>query len=636
MSESPLVLPPRPSLEQLRKQAKERLATLPQAKLADAQFALARDYGFESWPKLLHHVDALARPDVAQQEQIARDMVAAFHRGDEAAAARLNDLFHSAITVEQIRDFIRGRLFDLPGGAERVARFEARDARLLVARLYGFEDWDAFLAAVTSTAAGGAPGLTSMPPFCRIDEAQRVISPQQPMSARDWDALIGIIEERGLTGVDANNMLDDRALAALAAAVPHLRVLKLHGSNRVTDAGMRHLAAFRDLEEIELGGWHSPITDAGFAALGNLPRLRAVGGWWSRQLTDAGVKTVLASCPSIEDANFGGSSLGDGLIEGLADKPLVWRIFCGNGVTDAGLSHLRRIPRFAEWLGGEPQYSLLEFDARPTYLAIKGPFTASGLRALDGLEGLFALNVHWTSAGMTSRDLGRLSTLGNLGFLAIDGDLCDDEAMRQIGRLPHLRMLLAQGPAAGDDGFTALSASPTLEYLWGRECPHLTGRGFVAMASMPSLTGLAVSCQMVDHASLAMLPSFPSLRALMPMDVTDDGFRHVGRCEALDQLWCMYCRESGDAATAHIAGLRLKTYYAGSTKITDRSLERLAGMPTLERVLLHSCQGITDAGVRALTRLPRLREVAMEGSRNVTRAAAAGFAPRVRVQYSTI
>src|SRR4249919_1414605 len=106
MSESPLVLPPRPSLEQLRKQAKERLATLPQAKLADAQFALARDYGFESWPKLLRHVDALARPDVEQQDQIARDMVAAFHRGDEAAAARLNDLFHSAITVDQIRDFI--------------------------------------------------------------------------------------------------------------------------------------------------------------------------------------------------------------------------------------------------------------------------------------------------------------------------------------------------------------------------------------------------------------------------------------------------------------------------------------------------------------------------------------------------
>ena len=63
MSESPRRrLPERPSLEQLRKQAKERLdemrAADPSAKLADAQHALARDYGFESWPKLVHHVES--------------------------------------------------------------------------------------------------------------------------------------------------------------------------------------------------------------------------------------------------------------------------------------------------------------------------------------------------------------------------------------------------------------------------------------------------------------------------------------------------------------------------------------------------------------------------------------------------
>ena len=58
-------LPSRPSLEQLRKQAKERLAALrvadPSAQLADAQFALAREYGFESWPKLVSHVEATIR-----------------------------------------------------------------------------------------------------------------------------------------------------------------------------------------------------------------------------------------------------------------------------------------------------------------------------------------------------------------------------------------------------------------------------------------------------------------------------------------------------------------------------------------------------------------------------------------------
>src|SRR5262245_41361500 len=56
-------LPERPSLEQLRKQAKEHLDTLraadPSASLSDAQHALAREYGFDSWPKLVHHVESL-------------------------------------------------------------------------------------------------------------------------------------------------------------------------------------------------------------------------------------------------------------------------------------------------------------------------------------------------------------------------------------------------------------------------------------------------------------------------------------------------------------------------------------------------------------------------------------------------
>src|SRR5262245_54550583 len=60
---SPRRLPDRPSLEQLRKQAKEHLATLratdPSATLSSAQHALAREYGFGSWPKLVHHVESM-------------------------------------------------------------------------------------------------------------------------------------------------------------------------------------------------------------------------------------------------------------------------------------------------------------------------------------------------------------------------------------------------------------------------------------------------------------------------------------------------------------------------------------------------------------------------------------------------
>src|SRR5262245_40861664 len=54
-------LPSRPSLEYLRKLAKDRLPALrdgtPDAKLADALLAVARDYGFSSWRALKAEVD---------------------------------------------------------------------------------------------------------------------------------------------------------------------------------------------------------------------------------------------------------------------------------------------------------------------------------------------------------------------------------------------------------------------------------------------------------------------------------------------------------------------------------------------------------------------------------------------------
>ena len=59
----PRRLPDHPNLEHLKKQAKDLLADLrrrtPGARLADAQHALARDYGFASWTKLKAHVESM-------------------------------------------------------------------------------------------------------------------------------------------------------------------------------------------------------------------------------------------------------------------------------------------------------------------------------------------------------------------------------------------------------------------------------------------------------------------------------------------------------------------------------------------------------------------------------------------------
>jgi Leucine-rich repeat (LRR) protein len=97
----------------------------------------------------------------------------------------------------------------------------------------------------------------------------------------------------------------------------------------------------------------------------------------------------------------------------------------------------------------------------------------------------------------------------------------------------------------------------------------------------------------------------------------------------------MYCRETTDAATAHIAGLRIAYYYAGLTLITDRSLEILGGMTSLEQVELYECQGVTDAGLGFLAGLPRLREVHLDGLPGVTLDGTRVFPARVRVKYTT-
>ncbi len=274
-------------------------------------------------------------------------------------------------------------------------------------------------------------------------------------------------------------------------------------------------------------------------------------------------------------------------------------------------------------------------EADPNHLLIDGPFTNAGVASLLGLDGLFALSFFWHSPQFTSAGLAPLRHLPNLGFLGCQNQQCDDEAMRHIAAMPRLRMLMGQGTVASDDGFTALSRSQTIEYIWGRECPNLTGRGFAALKAMPALRGIALSCKNVDEAALSELPHFPALRELLPIDFSDAGFRHVGACQGLESLWCMYCQETGDMATQHIANLpRLKSYYAGKTRITDHSLKILGQMTSLERLEFWQCSGITNAGVADLANLPDLREVGLSGLPNVTRDAAALFPANVRVNYS--
>jgi hypothetical protein len=55
---APRPLPDRPNLRHLKNQAKDLLRAQGAESITDAQFKIARLYGFPSWPKLKAHVDS--------------------------------------------------------------------------------------------------------------------------------------------------------------------------------------------------------------------------------------------------------------------------------------------------------------------------------------------------------------------------------------------------------------------------------------------------------------------------------------------------------------------------------------------------------------------------------------------------
>ena len=609
----------------------------PHPVLRDVQHALAREYGFDNWVALKEAVEKLRAAAAVSNEKknavedynrLANHLVAAFNDKEEAALQQINTFYQRAFTFDDLWAEVWRRNYAFRQRSSRVSKnyLALEEAQLMVAQDAGFGSWDALIQSLSS---GAAP----IPPF-EIDTHDHRIAPRRTLVAHEWDRFVDASREQRVTAVDAQGLMTDELLARISQ-LEHVTALSLGGSRQLTDDGLQHLARMPQLQSLDLSEYPGgKLTDRGLEVLRHLPNLRTFEMTWQRGITDAGVRN-LRFCDQLERVNLMGTPTGDGAVEALQGKPHLQALSTGRLVTDAGLVLLQNIPRFKRWADTPSSSGRQGSDERGGRLLIDGPFTNAGLAGLAGLAGIGDLDLFWHVTGITSEGFAHLVKLPNLEALGADGGLSDDGAMQYIGQMPRLRRLRIQETAATDRGFEALSRSTTLEGIWGRDCEHLGSQGFTALSKMPALRSLGVSLKNVDDHALASLPHFPSLRELTPIGLKDAGFVHVGRCQRLERLTCMYCRDSGDIATSHIAGLRITYYYAGLTKITDRSLEILGGMSSLEQVELYECNGITDAGLPFLARLPNLREVHLDTLPGVTFEGTRVFPAHVRVKYST-
>jgi hypothetical protein len=528
-----------------------------------------------------------------------------------------------------------------------------RDVQLALAREQGFEGWTALKRALEPDPARSAATLVgyeamaaalldayrtgtpealerhyrytwhrrawgAMRTYVQLDLGKRPSEPGGDVAITLDDARYLVAHERGFESWDALRA----SVAHLPGGAPHVTTVAEAKTQR-----LRELLDRSDTIALDLSGVRE-VTDGTLAAIGRLTRLERLD-LSGTSITDAGV-AHLRHCDALRVLSLAGTYNGDCSLRALAGKPHLRSFQSGAGVTDDGIALLHEWPVFKAWQGGEERLDLLAWDAAPNFLMLRGPFTDRGLAHLRGLDGLFALNVDDARLAITAACLDTLRELPHLAKLAVEAT---DAWMPGLATLPHLRFLGIQDSPAGDDAWVELARSPTIEQIWGRRCHGLGDAGFRALARMPRLRGLSVSCLNVSDAAIAALPDFPALRELMPMDIPDAGYRHVGRCRDLESLILMYCRDTTDAATERITGLSKLTYYFNSyTTITDRTPEILSTMDSLERITFDACHGLTDAGIAHLARLPRLRELSVAG-RGVTAAARKAFPASVVASF---
>jgi len=207
--------------------------------LHDAQFALAREQGFASWPKLKAYAEPSSRSRhtrlfVADVAWITDRVHGLLRTRDSAGPAAL----------EQIREW-HPRFSACSDEEIRQAPFTEEDARLVYAREHGFETWDDLtnrvnLLASSPTAAANEPFLAA---FAAL----------QSGDAAGFEALLrtnpGLSRERGTNG----NTLLNLAVSLAAKAEPKAAKSQIEAL----------LAAGADVKEGNDRGW-TPLHAAAY------------------------------------------------------------------------------------------------------------------------------------------------------------------------------------------------------------------------------------------------------------------------------------------------------------------------------------------------------------------------------------
>jgi hypothetical protein len=506
MSAQPL--PERPDLEQLKRQAKERLKEWKAAssdegrfpRLRDAQLAIARQYGFDSWDALRAHIEQLtgrARVDQRRRgidyEDPVQDVIPLEGPLTADSARQLAERGVSGVKVDP--SVPRDTLKHL-ASVQTLRRLDLSHRTDLV-------DADlAFLEAM--------PQLTAVSlAWCQKvgDKGVAYLRGHQELeqvslhwTAAGDEAVAALVAKRALARVVLGNNLTDTGVArlrdfpALATAGDLDSFLAVSGGRALTDQALAYIGELKGLAALDVhtSVFGSPYyTARGAAHLKNLPSLEALN-FHGQLATDAVLNEIAAiprlrslHCQDIVSGDAGFIALGAcASLENLGAR------FCSH-ITDRGFAAIAGLPLLATLGLGGPKLT----DAAMAHLA--------GAPALGDLAPI----LFGDDAFVHIARIPNLKKLTNMYNRATT-----DTATRHLRNHPQLVHYSAFGTQITDESLRILAGFQKLETLEFENCAGITDTGLRELKNLNQLRRVSAwSCVNVKGTWLDAMP--PSVEA---------------------------------------------------------------------------------------------------------------------------
>jgi len=227
------------------------------------------------------------------------------------------------------------------------------------------------------------------------------------------------------------------------------------------------------------------------------------------------------------------------------------------------------------------------------------------------LEQLSLLDVTLTEAANGEFDWRGLPNIENIQLHTHKGSpdfhFSDDSLRQMASSFMRLNMLTLGRTTITDDGIDVLNSLPTLGFLQLHES-LVSDRGVeTVVKNHPSLNSLSLDNSLITGTSIDYLSDLRNLTSLTISNcsrIDTEGFSKLSSLTNLEHL-SVTTSEFGDDDIESVSKLPKLAYSTAKyTKITDKGLDDLAGVKTLETIALEGASVTVEGVAKLKVRLP--------------------------------